>query len=410
MSDILAQLKSLGVTLGMPDKPAVPKSQPGDVFQALEKAFPNGFTNENTFGPYFINRCTYPASYTHGCVHLDHELSKSRMFSSIVGLSEIRKEDTLAMDTETSGLSADASSFVFMIGMGYYSANQYIVDQLILPDLIYEKAFLHQTEIIFARFPVLLTYNGKSFDIPMIRSRCNFHFFPDFCSDMHHVDFLPIARKYWRKTLPNCRLSTLEQEVLKIRRGEAEVPGFMAPEIYRDFLNTTDGTALKGVAYHNEIDVMSLSAFLVFLGKITQTGMYNPDLLSECHLSVPDFYRNTIPVDPENADITPLLNNSYFSIHEKKKTAGILKKMGAFEKSLHIYTALAENGDIASCYEAASLYEKNFQNHQDAITFLLKGVSLIEKDDTIGTWSKKEKLNQFRIRIDKIREKAKQDV
>ena len=167
---------------------------------------------------------------------------------------------------------------------------------------------------------------------------------------------------------------------------------------------------MKGVAYHNEIDVMSLSAFLVFLDKITQTGVYNPDLLSECRLSVPDFYRNAIPVDPENADITPLLNSSYFSIHEKKKTAGILQKMGAFEKSLHIYTALAENGDIASCYEAASLCEKNFQNHQDAITFLLKGVSLIEKDDTIGTWSKKEKLNQFRIRIDKIREKAKQDV
>ncbi len=405
MSDILSELKRLGVTMGFPEKPAAPK-RTGDVFRTLETAFPDGFTGENRFGPYFLNRRAYPLDYTHGSVCLSQEIAQSGLFKSLVGRTDIKKEETLAMDTETSGLSSAAAAFVFMIGMGYYSDNMYVIDQLILPDLGYEKAFLHQIEITFARFPVLLTYNGKSFDVPMIRSRGNFHFFPDFCAGMHHIDFLPIVRKFWRRTLPNCRLSTVEQDILEVRRGEAEVPGFMAPEIYREFLNTLDADGLAGIAYHNEIDVLSLTALLLFLSGVTRKGLNQPDSLREHRMSVPDFYRSAAMLNPEETELSRFLEDSLFSIAERRMTAATLRKRGALEQSLQIYCVLAESGDIISCYEAARLHEKTGREPEKAIAYLQKGIALLEQSETIGVWSKQAKLDQFRNRIEQIRRKA----
>lgn len=405
MSDILSELKRLGVTMGFPQKPAV-LQKTGDVFRRLEAAFPEGFTAENRFGPYFINRCRYPLTYTHGSVRMDQELAPTGLFRALIGRSDIKKEETLAMDTETSGLTSDAAAFIFMIGMGYYADDAYIVDQLILPDLGYEKAFIHQIEVIFARFPVILTYNGKSFDVPMIRSRGNFHFFPDFCASLHHIDFLPIARRFWRRTLPNCRLATIEQEILKVRRGEAEVPGFMAPEIYREFLNTLEADRLKGIAYHNEIDVLSLTALLLFLSGITRKGLYQPDSLNEHRMSVPEFYRSAMSLSPEEADLSHYLDENLFSVAERRLTAATLRKRGALEQSLRVYQALAENGDILSCYEAARLHEKMEQPEQ-AIALLEKGILLLEASEATGHWSRQSKAEQFRNRIAQIRRKAK---
>ncbi len=405
MSDILSQLKKLGVTLGMPEKPCIPSKQSADIFTALQKAFPNGFINENFYGPYFINRCVYSKSYTHGRVRLDQGLINNKVYSKMIDFGEINIQNSLAMDTETSGLSVNSASFVFMIGMGYFSQDQYIVDQLILPDLIYEKAFLYQIESIFARFPILLTYNGKSFDIPMIRSRCHFHMIPDFCTGNHHIDLLPIARKFWKKTLPNCRLATIEQEVLRIQREEQEVPGFMAPELYREFLNTSDGSVLTGIAYHNEIDVLSLSAFLLLLNQISQTGKHDPDLLSDYSLSSPDFYRSSIMSDPDEIDIALLLNNPSFSNHDKQKIAGKYLKNGSLDNALKIFSTLADEGDLKSCLQVARLYEKERKDYGSATIYLQKALDLINQDEILGKWSKIEKKKNICEMILKVQER-----
>ncbi len=409
MSDILSQLKNLGVTLGMPEKPYEPPKQPVDIFHALEKAFPNGNIDENFYGPYFINRCIYPKSYTHGRVRLNQDLINSRLFSTMIDFGEINIQETLAMDTETSGLSANSASFVFMIGMGHFIEDQYVVEQLILPDLTYEKAFLYQIETIFARYPILLTYNGKSFDIPMIRGRCNFHMIPDFCSENQHVDLLPIARKFWNKSLPNCRLSTMEKEVLKIQRDDQEVPGFMAPELYRDFLNTSDGSVLIGIAYHNEIDVLSLSAFLLLLNQIAQSEKRDSDFFSDYMLSGPDFYRNSALLDPEETDIQSFLTNPYMSNHDKQKVAVTFLKIGAKEKAIQIYKALADEGDLKSCLQAAYLYEKEFRNYDLAIMYLQKGVELLNQDEILGKWSKIDRMKKINQMIEKNKEKKQKN-
>ena len=265
MSDILSRLKALGVTKGMPDKKTLPVQKLSDQMDALQKTFPNGLVVENDYGYAFINRLRQPLSQYHGCVNMETDIEPNPLFESILEISPGNKRDTLAFDTETSGLSNGSGSFIFMLGLGYFDDEEYIVDQLILPDLSAEPAFLRQTEIIFSRYPFLLSYNGKSFDIPMLQSRLRFHMFPDFTKDIIHCDLLKLTRRYWKPALGTVTLSNIEHYVLKLTRGDEEVPGYLAPELYRDFLRSGNASHISGVAYHNQIDVVSLSAFLLFI-------------------------------------------------------------------------------------------------------------------------------------------------
>ena len=143
MSDILARLKALGVTKGMPETPAAPIRKSTDNLEALRKTFPGGFITENDYGYCFINRLTQPLSQLHGSVHMDAQLQNSPLFTSIMEMEIQNKEDTLAFDTETSGLSNGSGSFIFMLGLGYFEGDSYIVDQLILPDLADEIGRAH---------------------------------------------------------------------------------------------------------------------------------------------------------------------------------------------------------------------------------------------------------------------------
>ena len=180
----------------------------------LLRTFSNGLVVENDLGYTFINRLRQPLAQPHGIVSMQQELTPSPLFDSIMEMSVADKKDTLAVDTETSGLSNGSGSFIFMLGLGYFEANEYIVDQLILPDLNAEKAFLRQAELIFSRYPVLLSYNGKSFDIPMLQNRLRFHMLPDFTKNILHCDLLKLTRRYWKEALGTVPLSGIERYVL----------------------------------------------------------------------------------------------------------------------------------------------------------------------------------------------------
>ena len=295
-----------------------------------------------------------------------------------------------------------------MIGMGYFSENNYFVDQLILPDLADEKAFLHQIEITFARFPVLLTYNGKGFDIPMIQSRINFHLFPDFTKDIRHIDLLMIARKYWKKNLGSVKLSNIEQFLLQLKRGEEEVPGFMAPELYREYLRTMDSRNLTGVAYHNQIDVISLSAFLIYLNNLCTEGLKDPSIWEKNNVFINNLLLHNLPVfaSGEAGESTELLNAQPFSKKECLKLARKYSIEKHYQKAVKIYNDYA-NFDAECCYFAADILGNKMFDYNSAVSFLQHGLELIENNDAIAKWSKKAQIERFISVMTKFSEQAR---
>ena len=391
MSDILARLKALGVTKGMPEKAPAPVRKNSDNMAALQKEFPDGIVEENDYGYCFINRLTQPLSQLHGSVRMDAQLCPSPLFDSVMETEILRKEDTLAFDTETSGLSNGSSSFIFMLGLGYFEGDSYIVDQLILPDLGDEPAFLRQTELIFSRFPILISYNGRGFDVPMLQSRLNFHMFPDFTKDITHIDLLNLTRRYWKTKLGSVRLANIEQYVLKLQRGDEEVPGYMAPELYREFLRSGDASHISGIAYHNRIDVVSLSAFLLYLNDLCIRGEKDPSVWEAEGVPESALLRNNLNIFSGKV----ISKIESFSIKEKKQIAAKFMKIGDREKALSILDELAGRGDYDSAIRLMKFYlqEKNTERFEK---YRELAVSILENDETVGKWSKADKISKLR--------------
>ena len=392
MSDIMSRLKKLGVTKGFPEgyQPPKPKGPDGEAIEILKRAFPNGIVVENDYGPCFINRRIQPLTEPHGRVNMTDSLRESPLFDSVMGMNIARKEDTLAFDTETSGLSTGSAAFIFMLGLGYFEGENYVVDQLILPDLDYEKAFLRQTELIFSRFPILLSYNGKGFDIPMLQSRLRFHMMPDFTGEISHIDLLYISRRYWKPRLGSVRLSNIEQYLLKLERGDEEVPGYLAPELYRDCLRDRDASHITGVAYHNQIDVVSLSAYLLYLNDLCVRSADDLSLWEAEGASEAAVLKNNLTVlQPEALASLPSCTPK-----EKKALAAKLVKTDP-AAALPIFEELAERGDLESAKKAVKLHQK-LKNAAQFEYYRALTIRLIEADETIGPWKKTEAIEKIR--------------
>lgn len=387
MSDILSRLKALGVTKGMPTQQQPPVKKASEQMDALLKAFPCGLVAENDCGYCFINRLVQPLTQTHGLVDMNAKLTPSPLFDSVMEAHISRKEDTLAFDTETSGLSNGSGSFIFMLGLGYFEGDQYIVDQLILPDLSSEPAFLRQTELIFCKFPVLLSYNGKSFDIPMLQSRIHFHMMPDFTRQMTHIDLLLQARRYWKPKLGSVRLANIERYVLKLQRGEEEVPGAMAPGLYRNYLADGDASHVAEVAYHNRIDVVSLSAFMLYLNDLSIRGSDDPSKWAAEGASETALIRHNLNHFSGEA----VSRVETFTNKEKKALAKSLLKLGSSEQALHILEELAAGNDLESARNLMKYYQKQ-RDPENFIRCRDQCIRLISEDETLGKWSRQDKI------------------
>jgi hypothetical protein len=104
----------------------------------------------------------------------------------------------------------------------------------------------------------LVSFNGRAFDVPIIENRFILARVVPPLREKVHVDLLHPARRLWRYALSSCALTSLEREVLGVRRQQADVPSGVIPFLYRNYLRTGDARDMKRVLYHNKIDILSL--------------------------------------------------------------------------------------------------------------------------------------------------------
>ncbi len=144
--------------------------------------------------------------------------------------------------------------------MGFFAPeqNNLVVQQYFLRDPGDEPAMVETLAQQLTEFEALISFNGRAFDVPILENRFILARIPPPTTGLPHLDLLHPARRLWRYALPSCALSTLEREILGVRREQDDVPGGLIPYLYRDYLRTGDARAMKRVLYHNTIDVLSL--------------------------------------------------------------------------------------------------------------------------------------------------------
>jgi uncharacterized protein YprB with RNaseH-like and TPR domain len=163
------------------------------------------------------------------------------------------------LDTETTGLAGGTGTCAFLVGVGRITPEGFRVRQFFMRDYGEEASLLAALAEHLAPFRVLITYNGRTFDQPLLETRYRMNRTrPPFAKMAHHVDLLYGARRLWKLRYESCRLVDLETQVLGFER-QGDVPGSLIPFLYFEYLRTRQAGRLQPVFEHNAIDILTLA-------------------------------------------------------------------------------------------------------------------------------------------------------
>jgi hypothetical protein len=171
----------------------------------------------------------------------------------------------VCLDTETTGLGSGAGHVAFIVGLGAWEGPEFVVRQLVLADHADEPALLAYLAMLLPADACLVTYNGRTFDWPLLTSRFRLAGGPPPTLG-RHLDLLPLARQIWKHRLPDARLASVEAAVAGVRRAH-DLPSAFIPVRYLDYLRSRRGSLLREVLEHNRQDVVSLALLMRILAE-----------------------------------------------------------------------------------------------------------------------------------------------
>ncbi len=256
-----------------PEVLATPEHESLDHAIPLDSLLDGGLVTSEG-GACFVTESFYAGDQFHGL----HSFAALAGVTS-TGLATISRDPELAfadlsgavfLDTETTGLNMGTGTYVFLVGAGYFRDGGFHVKQFFLLSPSEELPYLSALDSFLRQFSLLITFNGKAFDWPLLESRFVGHraFRRPPLDDPPHIDLLHPARRLWKRRLESCRLSSLEQHILGVKRTGEDVPGWLIPSLYFAYLRSGDARALQGVFYHNLIDILTLSTLAVHMHRV----------------------------------------------------------------------------------------------------------------------------------------------
>ncbi len=336
-----------------------------------------GGEHTTELGSFHLHSKFLPNEHMHG--HIRVQALQSLTPSSLTGVSEPESEAPLAgverwayLDTETTGLAGGTGTYAFLIGIAHVEASGLNVELFFLRDLHEEAAALSAVANHLSRFDVLLTYNGRSYDVPLLETRYRLQRQSSPFDRMHHIDLLHPARRVWKNRLPNCRLATLESEILGYER-QGDVPGALIPQRYFDYLRSGIATPLRPVFEHNILDLVTLACLgTVLLPALaaprSTTLRHGEDLLGLAqwlqkrrnHRDALEMYRKAIQA---GLPVHSLCQSVW-------ESATLERRNGNFSKHVALLHDLArvENGyRVAALEQLAKHYEHRERDYETAL-------------------------------------------
>lgn len=289
------------------------------------------------------------------------------------------------LDTETTGLAGGSGTYAFLIGVGQITPEGFRLRQFFMRDLGEEASLLHALEEHLAEFETLVTYNGKTYDQPLLETRYVMARRKPPFGRMAHFDLLHGARRLWKLRFDNCRLVELENQILGVER-EGDLPGAMIPYVYFEFLRTKEAFRIAPILHHNAIDILTLAcltaivpwafrspsearfghgAEMVGLGRWLRAGERMEQAL--------ELFRRAI--DKGLPD--ELMFRTMWDV------AQLEKKLGREAAALAIYNDLAccRNAHrIAALAELAKYYEHRERNYSMALELTVSGLALEDSE------------------------------
>lgn len=375
------RLKSMGVQLGANHLNKTPQQDKST--HSIDTVV-SGSDYSTVYGSTFITRQLYPLDHNHGRIPLCPECGMEKL-AAWSGTSRILQpggKNIVFLDTETSGLAGGTGTYAFLVGIGYRTDDHFELLQFFMRDPAQEPALLAALDHWLAQFDVVVTFNGKSYDVPLLNTRYTLNGLSGPFTNFEHVDVLQIARRLWRDRLASRALGDLEKEIIQFYRTEEEVPGWMIPQIYFDYLRSGDARPLGGVFYHNELDILSLSALYGHvaemlenpLGQSVEAGL---DLAAIARLYEDLGWLEQAAVLYERClDAGDLPEPFFFKTIERY--ALLRRRRGDWERAVQLWEKAAEHGELSACIELSKYYEHRLRNAVEALKWARRALEVLD--------------------------------
>lgn len=239
----------------------------------------------NHAGAYCMVRTFYTSSYRHGrldlpTAQLERSLARSA-FSMKERPGSVKVSSLLFVDTETTGLGG-SGAVAFLVGCASVTENGFEVRQYLMPDYADEAAMLEALLEEFTPDKTLVTYNGAAFDLPLLRGRMIVNRVARELAMADHLDLLHAARRLFRRRLRDCSLTNVERELFEFHR-EDDVPGYLVPSLYFEWLDSRRLDGLIGVLEHNRLDIISLWFLAVMVAEAFESDGSTLEAADDLH-------------------------------------------------------------------------------------------------------------------------------
>jgi len=221
----------------------------------------SGQVVETAFGAHFETERLYERHRRHGSVAIADlaDLPESLLAALSEGaIAQSPPKRWAFLDTETTGLAGGTGTCAFLVGIGRITPEGFRVRQFFMRDYSEEASLLDAVARHLAPFRVLITYNGKTFDQPLLETRYRLNRSRPPFGKLEHLDLLHGARRLWKLRYESCRLVDLESQVLGFER-DGDVPGALIPYLYFEYLRTQRAARLLPVFHHNATDILTLA-------------------------------------------------------------------------------------------------------------------------------------------------------
>lgn len=384
MSDLRAKLAALGHLSDRREDAArehAPAADLATVLGAAEEAAPSG--------PVLVRTRRFPVGTPWGEARLAQPRFGARL-AGYVGAalpSPAAASRVAFVDTETTGLAGGSGTYAFLVGIARFEDEAFVLRQFFLRGPWEERPLLEAAAELLHGADAVVSYNGKSFDVPLLAGRFALHGMPDPLRATPHVDLLHLARRVWRERLPDCSLGEVERGALGMRRGAEDVPGHLIPELYFSFLRSGDASALTGVLHHNELDICSLAALLARVddlleGRVAADALPWVDLVSLARTlaalgddaqarQLYDFAAGRAADAPAATDA--LANDAWL------RAGRLAKRHGDLAAAFEHFRRAADHptpggGEVAAAIEIAKLLEHQSQQVEDALAWVDHGL------------------------------------
>jgi len=327
---------------------------------------------------------------------LSHSRDESISRKTRVALED--PEKWLFLDTETTGLAGGTGTYAFLVGLAWWDAGGLQAEQLLMRDFTEEHAVLYELASRVVERPVLLTFNGKTFDWPLLENRFAMTRVIRAPKLAAHLDLLHPARALWKLRLGSVRLVELERSVLDTSRlgweRTDEVSSALIPQRYFDYLRGGSAAPLADVVKHNQMDLRGLAALF---GKInamlSESGSVEKGYESVDLFALSRFLSRRGQATRAQSACRQALAIGLppeFQPKAQCDLARLAKRGGEHARAAEIWKELARDpqGGIYACEQLAIYYEHRAGDAALAMEFATQGLAKIREQQIakVGTW------------------------